>query len=199
MVYYSARAPCLLNAVTFSCSMKVTVVNTSWNEESRSVEAKDFFFFLRSHQVAERSEGNLCFSYQTLLKHYNLGRITFWWNKIKCATAAVQRARAGLCWGKTERRADLEWLWVIRIIWNNQNVFKSGALSLFPIILQHAFCLLHRGWDFPSSQRGEGWQCLPNAIVIVSEVVLCKRCFLLLKRRFITQNIQVLACPGDTV
>lgn len=194
---YSARAPCLLNAVTFSCSMKVTVVNTLWNEESRSVEAKAFF--LRSHQVAERSEGNLCFPYQTLLKHYNLGRITFWWNKINCVAAAVRCARAGLCWGKTECWADLEWLWVIRIIWNNQNVFEIGALSLFPIILQNAFYLLHRGSDFPSSQRGEGWQCLPNAIIIVSEVVLCKRCFLLLKRRFITQNIQVLACPGDMV
>lgn len=125
---YRARTPCLLNAVTFSCSMKVTVVNTLWNGESRSVETKAFF--LRSHQVAERSEGNLCFSYQTLLKHYNLGRITFWWNKINCVAAAVRCARAGLCWGKTERRADLEWLWVIRIIWNNQNVFEIGALSL---------------------------------------------------------------------
>lgn len=194
---YSARAPCLLNAVTFSCSVKVTVVNTLWNEESRSVEAKAFF--LHSHQVAESSEGNLCFSYQTLLKHYNLGRITFWWNKINCVAAAARWARAGLCWGKTERWADLEWLWVIRIIWNNQNVFEIGALSLFPVISQNAFYLFRRGSDFPSSQRGEGWQCLPNAIIIVSEVVLCKRCFLLLKRRFITQNIQVLACPGDMV
>lgn len=194
---YSARAARLLKAVTFSCSMKVTVVNTLWNEESRSVEAKAFF--LCSHQVAEGSEGNLCLSYQTLLKHYNLGRITFWWNKINCVAAALRCAGVGLCWGKTERWADLEWLWVIRIIWNNQNAFEIGALSLFPIILQNAFYLPQRASDFPGSQRGEGWQCLPNAIIIVSEVVLCKRCFLLLKRRFIMQNIQVLACPGDVV